>query len=387
MRTALLPKCTVTGEPGHVALFLATSGHSGVDRIMPLMMAEFLRRGIRVDLLHVRRHGPLLASVPEAVRVFDLGTRHVSTSLPALVHYLRRERPDALLCDKDRVNRVGLIGRCLAGTPTRVVVRMGTVVSASLRCHSLPNRWMRRLSLRVLYRMADAIVTPSRGAATDLANTIGVPVSHVTAIPNPLVGSHMFALADEPAGHRWLKRPEPVILGVGELSPRKDFATLMRAFAWVRSQRPCRLLILGDGRERSKLEALSRTLELRNDIDLLGFVPNPYAYMSRASVVALPSRWEGLGNVLVEALALGVPVVATDCPGGPREVLDDGRVGALAPVGDVQALAEALAATLDRRPDPALLRSAARPYHIASSATRYLQTLGLAARAICSKVP
>jgi hypothetical protein len=169
--------------------------------------------------------------------------------------------------------------------------------------------------------------------------------------------------------------PNLVALLARRLAPQKGFATLIRAFAEVRRRRPARLVILGDGPLRPELEALAGELGVGGDVALPGFVANPYAYMARASVFALSSAWEGFGNVLVEALACGTPVVAADCPSGPGEILDGGRFGRLVPVGDPEALARAILGTLDRPPDPEVARGRARDFSVEGIAGEYLRAL------------
>jgi glycosyltransferase involved in cell wall biosynthesis len=288
----------------------------------------------------------------------------------------------ALLSDKDKVNRTALWARRTAGVSTRVVVRTGTTVSRDLATHAWWQRQVQRFSMRRFYPWADGIVVPSRGAALDLAEVSGLAPQRIRVIPNPIVTPALAELAQASVDHPWLQFPVqspaiPVILGVGELCARKDFGTLICAFALVRRERPARLVILGKGRQRETLEALARELGVGADVSLPGFVHNPYPYMKRASVFVLSSVYEGFGNVLVEALATGTPVVATDCPSGPREILEDGRYGHLVPVGDVQGLARGILDTLAHPPEPALLAQAAEPYRVEGSATRYLATLGI----------
>jgi glycosyltransferase involved in cell wall biosynthesis len=362
-----------------VALFLATSGHSGVDRIMINLIHAFADRGLRVDLLRVRHHGPHLPSVPANVRIVDLGVNHVAQGLIPLVRYLRRERPLALLADKDKVNRLALWARRLAAVPTRAIVRTGTTVSLDLATRPWWQRQIQTLSMRRFYPWADAIVVPSQGAARDLAEVAGLAPDRVQVIPNPIVTPALLALAAQPVDHPWLQSPDiPVVLGVGELCARKDFSTLVRAFAQLRQRYTARLVILGKGRQRERLEGLARELGIDRDLSLPGFVSNPYAYMRRASLFVLSSRYEGFGNVLVEALAVGTPVVSTDCPSGPREILEGGRHGRLVPVGDVLALAEAMRETLEHPPQPAVLRAAAERFQVENSAAQYLTALGVA---------
>lgn len=362
----------------HLAVLAATSGHSGVDRNLGNLVPAIAARGLCVDLLHVRNHGPHLDPVPDGVRVVDLGTAHVNTSLPSLMRYLRRERPEALLADKDKVNRLALWARRLTGVPTRVAVRLGTHVSQNLAARGTLERVVQRTSIRLFYPWADAIIVPSEGVADDLAAIGGFPRARVRVLPNPVVTPALLAFAEEAVDHPWLAAgAPPVVLGVGELSARKDFATLLRAFAKVRGEHPCRLLILGRGRERDALLALAAELGVAQDVALPGFVANPYAFMRRAAVFVLSSRVEGFGNVLVEALAAGATVVATDCPSGPAEILGGGRYGALVPVGDADAMAAAITEAIRRPVAAELRREAARRFTVETSVDEYLATLGL----------
>jgi glycosyltransferase involved in cell wall biosynthesis len=231
--------------------------------------------------------------------------------------------------------------------------------------------------MRWLYPAADAILVPSAGAADDLAAHAGLPRSRISVVPSPIVTARLLERAAEAPAHPWLADGgAPVILGVGELSERKDFATLIRAFARLRAGRPCRLVILGEGRRRGELEALAAQLGVAADVALPGFVPNPYPCMARAAAFALASRWEGMPVVLIEALALGTPCVACDCPSGPREVLAGGEAGGLVAVGDEAALAAALAAQLDRPTPAERARAAVAGYTDEGSARAYLAALG-----------
>jgi glycosyltransferase involved in cell wall biosynthesis len=196
---------------------------------------------------------------------------------------------------------------------------------------------MKRLS----YPWAQGVIAVSEEAADDLARVLNVPRWQIHVIYNPTYDDALLERAKEPVEHAWFRSGEPpVILGVGRLTHQKDFATLLRAFARVRKEVVCRLVILGEGDERARLQALAEELGVRRDVDLPGFVENPYAYMARAAIFVLSSRYEGLPNVLIEALACGVPVVSTDCPSGPREILLDGDAGVLIPVGDHDKMAQ-----------------------------------------------
>jgi glycosyltransferase involved in cell wall biosynthesis len=342
------------------------------------LIGEFARRGVSVDLLRIRNHGPYFDPPGDSVEIVSLGTGHINSSLVPLVRYLRRARPQALLCDKDRVNRIALWARHIARVPTRVVARIGTTVSVQLATRSPWVRWWQLFFMRRFYPWADAVIFPSEGAASDFAALTGFSPKRLHAIPNAVVDPELSRLSQEALEHPWLARKgPPLILGVGELCARKDFATLIRAFARVQARRPSCLMILGEGRERRNLEGLAQTLGVGDKVALPGFVTNPYAYMARARLFVLSSLREGSPNVVVEAMAVGTPVVCTDCPSGPREILDGGTYGPLVSMGDCEALARAIEETLEHPPDSAVLKEAATRYNIVASARRYLQVLGL----------
>ena len=365
-----------------IACFFSTSGHSGVDRAAGHLIPALARRGYLVDLLKVRRHGPDLPQIPPGVRVIDLGSRHTYACLPALAYYLRRTRPAVLLSDKDRVNRTALFARALARIgaqfQTRLVFSSGTTISIDLATRGPLERWVQRNSMGRLYPFADQVIVTSAGVADDMTAYTGLARDLIRVVPSPVVPESLFTTALPRPDHPWLGDPTaPLMLSAGELCHRKGFDTLLRAFARVRARRPCRLMILGRGGERDALLALAAELGVADAFALPGYVPEPYAYMAHADLFAFTSRWEGLGFVLIEALAVGTPVVSTDCPSGPREVLAEGRYGPLVPVDDAAALAQALIATLDHPLAPECLREAARPYGIEASTDAYLTALGL----------
>lgn len=366
-----------------LAIFIATSGHSGVDRIIANLLPEFSDAGLRIDLLRVRNHGPWIKELPPGVRAIDLERRHVTQCLRPLIRYLRETRPRVLLSDKDRANRTALRARKRAGVDTRFFVRLGTTVSANLANKGVLDAWIERRSLR-RYSSADGVIVPSRGAADDLAKTAGLSRNHIHVLPNPVVTPAMEEQVSKvsPAPHPWLTDDAdlPVILACGSLTPRKDYATLLHAFALLRQSKAAKLLILGSGSEHDCLVRLSRELGIQKHVDFPGFVDNPIPWMQRAEVFAHTSKWEGLGIVLIEALACGLPVVAMNCPSGPSEILDDGRVGSLIPLGDIQGFAHALLNALTEPSTPGRGQERARQFRSDISAREYLSTLGLTRR-------
>jgi glycosyltransferase involved in cell wall biosynthesis len=340
-----------------------------------LKLAEGLvHRGYDVDLVLAAAKGPRLAEIPSEVRLVDLRSRRVLTCLPALVRYLRREKPYALASVLDHANVVALWARRLAGYPKRVVVIEQNTLSEAATYGSTRRDRMMPWMVKRFYPWADYAVGVSAGVASDLARLTGLPQEKVRVVFNPIVTPEMGEQARSAVDHPWFRDGGSVFVATGRLRPQKDFPTLLRAFSKVRAKRPARLIILGEGSERAHLEALVRELGIDEDVDLPGQTSNPYAYMARAAAFVLSSTWEGLPTVLIEALSCGVPVIATDCPSGPREILAGGRYGELVPVGDADALAVAMDAALDGRlalpPEESW-----RPYEVQAVVDEYLSLM------------
>lgn len=359
-----------------IALLVSFSGEGGVERLMLNLGEGLVGLGYPVDLLMVKGRSAHLQALTAGLNVVPLGANHTYGSLPAVVRYLRSEQPAALLAVKDRANQVAIVASRLARSATRIAVEIQTTVSAALRGKSFLRKAMWYVPMRLLYPMAHVVVAVSEGVARDLAGITGIPSDRIQVIRNPAVTQAMFRLAREPIEHPWFHDASlPVILGMGRCTRQKDFPTLIRAFARVRRQRPCRLMILGEGRDRAALSGLADTLGVTKDVEFPGFVVNPYPFLSRAALFVLSSIWEGSPTVLTEAMALGVPVVATDCPSGPREILREGRIAPLVPMGDPEALATAMLDSLARPPEKTTLQEAVAEYTVERSARRYVEVL------------
>jgi len=221
--------------------------------------------------------------------------------------------------------------------------------------------------MRQIYGHADGVVAVSEGVAKDLARKLNLPDKSITTIYNPVVSQEMIDRGSDEL--RW-DFHEPVIISVGRLTEAKDYPTLLKAFAHFRKQRKSTLVILGEGELREDLEALAKSLGVWQDVHMPGFVDNPYSWMKKADLFAMSSKWEGLPTVLIEALALGVPIVSTDCPSGPREILEQGRWGRLVPIGDDAAMAKAWVDVLNSARVPSTER--AKDFSVELAATRYL---------------
>lgn len=299
----------------------------------------------------------------------------------ALHSYVKRRRPDAVISFLNYPNVFLLLTALLDRSATRYVVNVRNHTSTKAR-NAKNSKRMRNAPrlMRRLFRYADAIVTPSKGVAEDVVHITRLPQDRVTTIYNPVYHAEIPDIARQPADHPWLSQSNvPVVLSVGKLKPQKDFATLLRAFAKVRQTRAAKLVILGEGSERDGLRGLAKNLGIDSDVDLPGYVRNPFAFYSRASVFVLSSAWEGLPNVLIEAMSCGCPVVSTDCPSGPSEILEDGVVGKLVPVGDAEQMSQAILDTLHDAPARETLIERAKVFSVDEAVMQYERVLaGLA---------
>ena len=360
--------------PGtHIAILLNSLPMGGAERAMLSFAGEAVRLGCRVDLVLVRKRGDFLSAVPPGIEIVEIGRcnkiqlvpwllragglqlaklvlGHVPSvvrSLPFLVRYLSEARPQALLTTLHANNLAAIWAKRLSGCQTQIMIREASTISLNLaqedcgfskQVPALARRW---------YGEADGIVAVSEGAAEDLASFVGLPRSRVVTVYNSVDFDRVQDLAAEPLEDPWFTKEElPLFVTVGRLDAAKDIPTLLAAFAKVRAAKPCRLAVVGEGKLRSQCEALLRSLALTDCVRLVGRDSNPFRYIANAKVFVLSSAYEGFPNVLLEAMACGCPVVSTDCRSGPRELLSDGRFGHLVPVGDSDALAEAMLNTL-----------------------------------------
>ena len=373
-------------EKRHIAIFMYGLAGGGVPRRNVTLANALAARGHRVDLVVLDARGELRRLVDASVRVVDVGAWQgrlpivrrkrrwqFAVARRSLTAYLRNTAPDVLLSADNYAN--------LAAVAAREVSGWQGVLLLSQRNHTSTYAAQRPkliAAIRENYPKADAVVAVSEGVAADLRD-LGLSGDLVQTIYNPIVEPGFFEMAAQPIEHPWFGGDMPVVLAAGRIGPQKDFATLLGAFARMRKQgTEARLVILGEGKtsqERADLQALAARLGISEWVDMPGFVPTALPYIARADLFVLSSRWEGLPGVLIEALACGTPVVSTDCPSGPAEILDGGRFGPLVPVGDDEALAEAMTLVLRTPPDAEVLKKRGGAFTTEAAVKGYLELI------------
>lgn len=358
-----------------ITFFLDALHGGGAEKaVVNLLKGLAQRDEFDLDLVLATKEGPYLDLVPQQVQIVDLKKSRAVTATFPLMSYLKQNRPWALIGNMGHVNVVASMAKELAGIKTRLVLVEQNTISAN---QNKPKRAeLVHLLMRWLYPRAEAVAGVSAGVARDLEHQLGLGRETVKVLNNPVVNQDLITQSQANLAHPWFAADTPpVFLAVGRLNPQKDFPNLLSAFAQVRKQKDARLIILGEGAEREKLEALIDRLGIKDDVSLPGFVKNPYAYMKQSSCFVLSSRQEGLPTVLIEAMACGCPVVATNCPSGPEEILDHGTYGSLVPMDNSEALAAAMLKTLDNPPTKESLMQRADEYSTEKVVANYLSLL------------
>ncbi|WP_436935633.1 glycosyltransferase [Halovenus marina] len=327
----------------------------GAEQVTVTIANGLAQRGHDIDLVVSNPRGKLQAEVADDVSIVALGESRppfigIGAHVPALASYLRRQQPAAIFAQMTHANLVCLLAGQLSRADTRIFL---TEHSPFAMSENPPLRSRAYLSLTArLLPYADHHIAVSQGVADSIVQKTSVTADQVSVLHNPVDVEAVRSRAREPVNNEWLSDDSlDVMLSVGRLEAQKDLKTWLRAFSRVHERRPqTRAIIAGKGSQREGLAAFAAKLGVDDAVSIPGYVDNPYGYMQRADVFLLSSRYEGLPTVLIEALACGCPIVATDCLAGPREVLADGTYGQLVPVGDAPKMADAVVETLDRPP-------------------------------------
>ncbi|RAU82419.1 glycosyltransferase [Pontibacter arcticus] len=359
-----------------ICFFPGTLALGGIGKLFVNLIEEYAARNIAVDVFLTKKEGEFLDQIPANVRIIE-GKGRALTSIPKFIKYLNAERPDAVISAREFLNIVNIACCACSSAPTLPVVSLHTNQTAqnfytNTDKSLYSNSYFIRMA-RMLYKKPKKIIAVSGGVADDFAMRMGVPRQKIEVIYNPVYKEYVEEAAPvNQTFQTFTKDGRRFIVGVGRFALQKDFSTLLKAFHLVRKTDDITLILLGEGPLRQELEAEIKSLGLTENVLLLGFVDNPLYYIKRAAAIAVSSKFEGFGNIIVEALGVGTPVVSTDCPSGPSEILENGKYGKLVPVGDPQAMATAIVETLHETHNPAALIARARDFAVPKIADEYL---------------
>lgn len=344
----------------------------GAERVMLALANGLAEKDILVDLVLNKMDGTYLKDASAKVNVVSLESSRALHSILPLAKYLRKEKPDFILSAMNYVNIVTVLAQLASGSNTKVIVSEHNNLTETKKELSFVKGCALTSLMKWSYREAYRVIAVSNGVADALTNELKIDRSKITTIYNPIFSEDLVKRSQESILHPWINNAAvPLVLSVGRLTSQKDFKTLINAFKQVLDKKNCNLIILGEGELRSELETLIKNLALENHIQLLGFVDNPYAWMSHADLFVLSSIREGFGNVIVEAMACDTPIVSTDCPSGPHEILEGGKWGELVPPGDVELLSKAIINSLDN-PVKVDVRTRAEFFSVDNAVNKYL---------------
>jgi glycosyltransferase involved in cell wall biosynthesis len=360
-----------------IGIVIYSLAGAGAERVSVNLAHEFVAAGHAVDFVLAHGEGELIAEVPTAAEMQVAQTVGARGWRAAIRDYVQEQSPDVLLAMMEGAGVLS-IQAAKGAVPVYVVSH----IHFSRHCRHAPRwkeRWLMPLAARWYLPRAAGVIGVSHGVSEDIRQAAGLKTERVRTIYNPILTDAFYKKAAEPVDHPWFvpNRDWLTVVTVGRLTVQKDHDTLLRAIAHVNNQRPVRLMVLGQGERLDDLQRLARELGIADCVEFAGFDPNPYRYIAAADVFALSSRWEGLPTVLIEALGCRTSIVSTDCPSGPREVLDDGRFGELVPVGDSEVLAEGITRAYEREPTPTKLSHHLKQFESASVARQYLDAMSL----------
>lgn len=354
--------------------------HGGITSYVLSLSKALSRINFDVELisLYPKNISKLPITIDDKIRIRTISGTNKREAKKNLISYYKYNSPKCLLAAGQRFNEIAVNVSQALGSELPVYLSVHNSFRQKLHKSNIISRRYRQFKMHQTFKNADGVIAVSQGVAKEIIHYARVPSQKIHVIYNPVPIQDIINKAEEMIDHPWFFAGQPpVILGVGRLVPQKDFQTLIHAFSLLRKKRKCRLLILGEGPERQKLEKLKTKFGLTEDVSLPGFKNNPFKFMKHANMFVLSSAWEGLGLVLVEALACGTTVVSTNCFSGPAEILENGRYGYLVPIKDEYLMAEAMEKALDNKYTSAITAQALERFLPTKCARQYAQTLNL----------
>lgn len=363
-------------KPKKICFFVPRIVTGGLVQVMLTLAEAFADKGYSIDLATIHQSWPndLKHLIPKNTNLIHLTASRPTTAIWPLVKHLKKSKPDVLISAGAAANYLAMLAKILAFSSTKTILTEHSQPSVDIfKSKKLIDKVI-PFFMRRLYPRADFIVAVSHSVARDLSTFIRYPLEKIYVIYNPIVNSKLTELSFAKLDHPWFKEKQyPIVLFVGRFSDVKNIPLLVNAFSLVRKSYECKLVLVGDGPERENLQSLVRDLALSKDTLLINYCPNPYPYMRHSNVLVLTSKWEGLGNVLIEAMACGTPVIATDNLESAREILDNGKFGVLTPNNNVKILADNIVKAIQYEAAPKNIKERANIFSVDTSVDQYLR--------------
>lgn len=356
---------------GKIFLFQLGLGHGGATRSNLRIASGLADRGLNITLVY--GHGSIENEtlIPHNLQTIKLDSSKNLSILIKLAKLLQIQKPSLVIAGAIQPNIVVFLAKLLSMNETKVMFIDRVAPSIEITHKRKFIYKILPLLMRIFYYKVDKVIAVSHECAEDIKKIVGEIGERLTVIYNPAITEEKLSKSYLPVSHPYFLLEVPVLVSVGRLVKQKDFATLIKAFALVLQKMNCTLLILGEGEERESLESLIHDLNIQNNVELLGHIDNPHPYLRNADLFVLSSAWEGLPNVLLEAMAYGTSVVSTNCVSGPKEILYDGALAPMVDVGDYSAMADAILDTLKTPQDPEKLIARANDFNETKSLTMY----------------
>jgi len=353
--------------------FFVPSLDGGVGKVTAALALGMHEKNIHVEVWSASGPGGYSKELGQTLTMCHLGTGSVRSSFIPLIKMLRKQKPKIVFGASFHANCILILASRFIKQRPQIIIAEHTSLEVALKELSFFKRILMTALIRLLYPIANAHIAVSEGVAKGIAKYGGVNISGVSVISNPVVSDELFEKSKQAVSHPFFELDEPTILTVGRLSKEKDYSTLLTAFALANKEIPSRLIILGEGSERDNLEKMMCNLNIKDRVSIQGHKDNPYPYFVHSDVFVLSSTREGLPTVLIEALALGMKIVSTDCPSGPREILENGLYGTLVPIKDAVSLAHGIIDAI-HSPKKDVPKDALDTYKIESVITQYIHT-------------
>jgi len=342
---------TAVANKRKILCVLPSMNGGGAERVMLSLLAGLDPDKYQPVLVLFERKGAYLKEMPTDIQVHCLEkkTRLDAIRLPfRLAHLIQQIQPDVVLSFLWYANLINVLSSFVRLHNIPIVISIHNFLSLSLTVQKYSG--IKRLMTRLFFPMANEVISVSKAASHDLMSSFNIPEHKISVIYNGIDKMHIIKCSAYQPEQKYFDDETPIIVAVGRLSKQKGFDVLIRAFAEVRKKRAVKLLILGEGDERSYLESLAVKEGVSQHVSMPGFVSNPYAYIKRSSLYVLSSNFEGFPVILLEVMACGVPIISTTCTSGPSEILENGVTGILVNVGNVGELSGSICNLLD---DPA----------------------------------